>query len=108
MGIHIGFTKTTNKLSGSTKSANPGLLEILKTLAKTQLEFQVLICLKVISNFFAIYLFVMFIGPKGDDSMPTTISCGWRYAEELENDKPGFVDAKEGDIAFKDFSKAHI
>ena len=50
----------------------------------------------------------MFIGPKGDDSMPTAISYGWRYAEELENDKPSFVDAKEGDIAFKDFSKAHI
>ena len=40
--------------------------------------------------------------------MPHTISCGWKYAEELENDKPTFVDAKEGEITFKDFSKAHI
>ena len=43
-----------------------------------------------------------FIGPKGEDDLPSAIIRGWKYAKEEKTDKPKFVEASEGEIVLRD------
>ena len=104
MDIHIGFTKKENKAFGSTKLANLGSLVTLKIQEIMLLGFQVSLSELIFRCLVRFCNNKTFIGPKGEDDLPSAIVRGWKYAKEENSDKPKFVEASQGEIVLRDLN----